>query len=377
MGFWRTHEFISQRAFDSDAQTEVWDLPSRGMLSNLLIEIVATSGSTNQDLYMGDIISKVEVIGNGSTVIKSYDGRQCQAIACYDNGYFPPDKEYTPSGDCWGYFNVAFGRWPGDERYALNCGDWQSLELKITYDLAAGGTLGTTGFTTGTGYLTVWGLYAPVDAGFTPTGFIRSEEKKTYTTSAGGTEDLDLPSDFPYRRLMLFTETHGKYPNEGFRYVTINVNNGARKPMDRMEGDNLLHWLAILQGHGFYSHAKRYYLDNTAINYIHPPLRWVRHVNITRMFGTGGEYLNVFDPNVVEVNTIADSGSGFNHMEMQGYCPWGCINLDLEKISGGLDGEAAMQAVWGASLSDDINLEFEELTADVALSIVLEQYARR
>lgn len=377
MGFWRTHYFISQRAFESDAQTEVFDLPSRGMLSNLLIELMATSGSENSDLYMADILSKIEIIGNGSTVIKSYDGRQCQAIMAFDDGFLPPDKEYSPSGDCWGYFDIRFGRFLGDEKYALNCGDWQSLELKLTYDLAAGGTKGTTGFTTATGQFTVWGLYAPVEAGFTPVGYIKSEEKKVYTTSAAGTEDLDLPTDYPYRRLLLFTETHGKYPNEAFRYTTINVNEGARKPVDRLEGDDFIHWQALLLKHGTFMHTKRYYMDNTQTNYIHSPLRYMRAAHIQRQYACGFHMLSVFDPNVCGIDSEAATGSGFYHMTVWGVCPWGALVFDLEKQSGGLDGRPAMEAVWGANESDDIDLEFEALTADIAVSILLEQYARR
>lgn len=377
MGYWRTHYFKSERGFESDAQTEVFDLPSRGMLSNLCLEIRAQAGSENVARYVADILSKIEIIGNGSTVIKSYDGRQCQAIMAFDDLVMPPDKETSPSGTCWGYFDIRFGRFLSDEKYALNCGDWQSLELKLTYALTAGGVIDTTGFTAGSGYLTVWGLYAPVEAGFTPQGYIKSEEKKTYTTSAGGTEDLDLPKDYPYRRLLLFTETRTAYPNQAFRYTTINVNEGARKPLDRFEGDDFIHWQALLLKHGGFKHHKRYYIDNTIATNIAPPLWYIRGASVGPGLGIGfGFKWTTFDNNVVALGTEETTGDGWAHIDFWGLCPWGALVIDLERQSG-LDGRPAMEAVWGCNETDDIDLEFEALTGSLAVSIVLEQYARR
>jgi len=376
MGFWRTHYFLSERSFASDAQTEVFDLPSKGIISDLMLEIVALSGSTNQDIFMADILTKIEVIGNGSTVIKSYDGHQCQAIACYDDGRFPPDKEYSPSGTCWGYFDIRFGRYPGDEKYALDCGKWDSLELKLTYDLAAGGTKGTTGFTTATGKLTVWGRYAPVGAGFSPTGYIKSEEKKTYTSAANTDYELDLPTDYPYRRLMLFQETLGTDVQHGFQYTTIDINEGTRKPLDRMHGNDLRHWQAMLAG-GDLFWAKRYYIANLAEwTTSYGPLRFIRMAHLTGHAASQAPYCNALDTHMISYRGTG-SGAGFITVAFTGFCPHGCMCIDLEKWSGGLDGQAAMVSAWGATEKDDIDLDFHANRASLALSILLEQYVTR
>lgn len=367
MGFWKTHYFIPQRDLAGTAQTEVFDLPRMGIISNLMLRFVFHSGSSNTDTYVADAISKIEIIGNGSTVIKSYDGRQIQAIMAFDDLVMPPDKEYSPDGGCYGYFDIRFGRFPGDEKYALDCSQWQSLELKITYDLAAGAIISTTGFATTPKELTALGLYAPVGAAFSPVGLIKSEEKKTYTTTAGGTEDLNLPSDYPYRRLLLFTETHAKYPQQGFAYTTININEGAKKPLDRLAGEDFTQWQSMLLKHGNFRHTKRYYVVSGTLN-IHPPVRWIRNAYFMPYKGSGPA---VIDPNVLQLTCVA---TGWEQVTIEGLCPWGALVIDLERQSG-KDGLDAMKACWDATPQDDINLEIVEGLADIAISIVLEQYA--
>lgn len=373
MGFWRTHYFVPKRLFQSSAQTEVFALPTKGMLSQLLVEIQAYSGTQNKSIHMADIVTKLEIIGNGSTVIKSYDGKQCQAIMCFDDLKFPPDRMYSPSGLCYGYFDIRFGRWPGDEKYALDCGRWDSLDLKITYTLAASGTLETDGFKAGTGYLTVYGLYAPLAPGFTPVGYIRSEEKRTYTTSASETFVLDLPDDYPYRRLMLFTETNDIQPMQAFGDVTIDVNNGAKRPIDNFNGDDLVQWLAIIHRWPDFSYHKRYAINKSGQNTFYTPIRYMRGGSHMDMSATGGLVWVGLDPDKWISGDLGGSGWSYTEITSRGMCPWGALCFDLERLSG-RDGRDAMMAVWDCNEKDDIDLEWTAVTGSVAISILLEQY---
>ena len=58
-----------------DAAIETIDLPKKGILTELTIQARAT-GSFSDDLVipMWDILQKIEVLVNGSKVIKSYNG---------------------------------------------------------------------------------------------------------------------------------------------------------------------------------------------------------------------------------------------------------------------------------------------------------------
>jgi hypothetical protein len=369
MGYWLWKYFKSLKAFDSDAQTEVFDLPKMGIISNLLVEIQATAGSTNIDVFMADAITKIEVIGNGSTVIQSLSGRQVQASAARDDHQLPPDKEYSPSGTCWGYFDIRFGRYPGDPKYALDCSKWASLELKITYALAAGATIGTTGFTTATGKIGITGLFSPDGAGLNPVGYIKKEQKKIYTSSANGSADLELPTDFPFRRIMMETQTRLGSVYGGFTNITVNINNGARKPIDNMLGGDLLLLDQALMGNPVFIHRKRYYLA-AAINHLSTPVGWAVSAFIAEYVGTA-HYLTALDPNDVGAQCGSVTSGG---VVVLGYCPWRTLAIDLEAQTK-KDGRDAMIDAWGYDQKADIHLEHIQSTASLAEAVVLEQYA--
>lgn len=371
MGFWLWKYFKSQKSFDSDAQTEVFDLPKKGIISNLIIETYAISGSTKANIMSQDIISKVEVIGNGSTVIQSLSGKEIQASQAWDDGQLSVDKEMSPSGGCYGYFDIRFGRYPGDQKYALDCSKWDSLELKITYNLAAGGTLGTTGYTTATGKLTIYGLYSPDGAGLSPVGYLKKAQKKIYTTSAGGSQDLELPTDYPFRRLILLITTNGYLPYQAFQYVTININNGARKPIDNMMGNDLMNIDQNMRGNPLFAHIARYYLTS-GLNYIWSRIGWIRSGNAFRLESTllGNE----INPTYVQVTAGANCAG---HVDAYGLLPEKSLCIDLEKWSGGKDGHEAMMDVFGFDEKADIHLEHTQQTASIASQVVLEQYATK
>jgi len=371
MGFWLHKVFLAARNLGTfDAGTDVFNLPRVGVISNLLLELYAKSGSENEDIYLADVISKVEVIGNGSTVIQSLDGKQIQASQAYDDGKWSMDKELAPSGGCYGYFDIRFGRFVGDQKYALDCSKWASLELKITYNLVAGGAIGTTGFTTSIGTFRITGLFSPDGAGLAPIGFIKKAEKKTYTTSADGSADLELPTDYPFRRLLLFQETKAHYIHEGFRYVTINVNDGARKPIDNLGGEELMRLQGAIAGNPLFRHWKRYTCLSASVSY-NPPIRWIANAIVSKMGAGAIAALEVIENVGV---TLVSQANLPAVIEVSGYLPWGGLAIDLEKQSG-KDGVEAMLDCWGYDQSADIHLEHTQWTADLALSVVLEQYA--
>jgi len=304
MGYWLWKYFKSRGLTDQVILgTDIIDLPKHGIISNLILELQAMTGNINVDKYLADAILKVEVIGNGSTVIQSLDGKQIQASASYDDLRMPPDKELSPSGTSWAYFDIRFGRYPGDQKYALDCSKWQSLELKITYDLKAGGTIGTTGFVTTTGYTSVYGLYSPDGAGLSPVGFIKKAEKKVYTSSAGGSEE-------------------------------------------------------------------RYYIA-TGSTPFSTPIRWATEGSLGIQGVSSNVYFNVFD---MASQAVAVAAATYVSIGISGYCPWGSLNIDLEKQSG-KDGVEAMMDCWGYDQDADIHLQHTQASAGTAESIVLEQYA--
>lgn len=369
MGFWLWRKFLSERDFTADQCTEVIDLPRQGIISNLMIETYNLSGTGNIGIFSQNTLTKVEVIGNGSTVIQSLTGRQIQASMEYDDNQMTPDKEFSPSGGCYGYFNIKFGRYVGDPLYALDCSKWNSLELKITYDVDAGGSQGDTGFTDSYGKLSIYGLYSPDGAGLAPIGYLKKAQKKTYTSVADATQDLELPTDYPFRRLILLITTDGYPPYSAWQYVTININNGARKPIDNMLGNDLMQLDLAMRGNPIWNHSKRYYLAASQ-NTVPSRIGWIRAVHGYSLNGT-------FQMDVIGFNTalMTPNVAGSGHVDFWGYCPEQSLCIDLEKWSGGKHGVEAMMDTFGFDQTADIHLQHTEQTASLAMQVVLEQYA--
>jgi len=256
--------------------------------------------------------------------------------------------------------------------YALDCSRWNSLQLRLTYSLAAGGTIDTTGFVLSGSRITAWAHYAPVAAGFSPVGYIRSEEKHVWTTAATTNYSFDLARDHPYRRLMLVCNTLNSYVRHAFNHVTVNVNQGAIKPIDRFDGDDFVHENAMEFGE--FRHTKRYYQADVAVwTTFYTPLRWKTNVLLTGGASYGAGYCNVNDPKNI---TAMGTGAGAGHVQITalGYCPHGALMFDLEKRSGGLVGPEAMMTAWAARHTDDIDLEIYAARADYSCAYVLEQY---
>jgi len=370
MGFWLYKTFQSQKSFDGDSGTEVFDLPKRGIISNIMLESYALSGTQKVSIMSQDIFSKIEIIGNGSTVIQSLTGTQVQASQAHDDGRLSQDKEMVPSGGCYGYFDIRFGRFVGDPKYALDCGRWDAVELKVTYDLAAGGTKGTTGYTTATGKLKAYGLYSPEGDGVSPVGYLKKELKKTHTTTAGGTEDLALPTDFPYRRILLCHKTNYYPMNDPFQYVTLDINNGARKPLDNLSGADLMQFERMLEKQVMYHQVVEMYLSGA--DYLFPRLGFV----ISGAYFSEDTTLVGGDIGVGNVHVHA-GGAGTGYVHAYGFHPDRTLSIDLEKWSGGKDGVEAMMDCLGYDQSADIHLQHTQQHADSTSHIVLEQYASK
>ena len=198
MPFWQ-REVVRDSVSMTFAQTYELDLPKTGQLGSLLLYVRSTQNAapflTAVKWRLIDYISKVEVIGNGSEVIKSFDGRQALASAFYDDGRVPsgiwrhysntPHRQVIP---------INFGRWIRDQIYGLDLSKWDQVTLKVTNDATA------TEFTTD---ITVTVEAEWMREGGAFSGYMREEEWKVWAPAAGVTEYSDLPTGRPIRRILL------------------------------------------------------------------------------------------------------------------------------------------------------------------------------
>ncbi|MDP1807325.1 MAG: hypothetical protein Q8K72_19260, partial [Acidimicrobiales bacterium] len=183
------------------AQTYEYDLPKNGILGSLVLYLRSTDTGagflTAVKWRLIDYISKIEVIADGATVIKSFDGRQALACAFYDQGGLEPPsmwRHYSNSPHRQ-WIPIHFGRRLFDELHALDLSRFNQVTLKITNDATA------SEFTTDIDIDVI--AYWLREGMARPTGYYREEEWKTWSPAAAAKEYNDLPVALPIRRILL------------------------------------------------------------------------------------------------------------------------------------------------------------------------------
>jgi len=178
------------------------DLPESGMLSALMLRFDADCESAAT--YSGDPwrlidhITKVEIIANGATVIKSYSGFELQYINFLSQGQVPPHFWRNYAGNTqMDYCLILFGRFLNDPEYGLDLSQFDNVELRITNSGSA--TYYSADFRLGI----MQNYLRDVPGGFR--GYIRSEEWRKWTTVANTTKYLVLPTEYPISGLYVRT----------------------------------------------------------------------------------------------------------------------------------------------------------------------------
>jgi hypothetical protein len=179
------------------------DLPDSGFLGSIVVRVDGTcqtdAAIAAEKWRIIDYISKIQVIANGSKVIKDLTGRQLQALNWYDQGVMPNAKwnEYA-SAVQQEYFLLNFGRYLHDDAMGLDLSRFDTVQLVFTNN------------TSSTYYSADWTISTlgefKRDGGAFPLGYVRSEEYKTWSATADTWEYNDLPTEGKLRRLCLELE---------------------------------------------------------------------------------------------------------------------------------------------------------------------------
>ena len=117
------------------------DLPEKGMLSALMVDYAAGClYATHPGVPVNKMFKKVEVLVNGSKVIKSFDFEQGRALAHYHGFDLSTLGNYNRANvvrdDNYHTLPILFGRYPGDKEYMLDMEQYSNPQLRITYDCA-------------------------------------------------------------------------------------------------------------------------------------------------------------------------------------------------------------------------------------------------
>lgn len=186
------------------------DLPKANMIGDVHVRLATTGTGT-----VAQTVSKIEVVGNGSHVIKSYSGAQVRALSVFDMANYPASTAggTTDSDDFW----IQFGRFNGDELCMLPAKIFKTLQLKITWS--------ATGTTVTAQVLDVMCNEYVSDDDALEKLILKDTEIEAKATGTGYT-DFELPLGNLYRRFMLIVGTATTVTDFALR-----VNNGASIPI--------------------------------------------------------------------------------------------------------------------------------------------------
>lgn len=175
-------------------------LPYQGLLGSLLLKFsgdeVSGLGANGGSWRLIDYLSQVQVVVNGSIVIKSYTGYELMGLTWFDQGVLPDGdwRNYasnTQFQDCL----INFGRFFKDTICGLDLSKYSSVELWIT------NTATSSQFTD---YSVSVDAFYLMDA---PAGqfpnYMNTQEWAVWTTVQDQWMYWNLPTEYPIRRIAL------------------------------------------------------------------------------------------------------------------------------------------------------------------------------
>lgn len=238
---------VNDKALSTTATsgTETIDLPERGILLNLTI--LWRHNMTYTDNTMLPIhyaLKKIEVLVNGSTVVKSVTGSQIRALMWYNGGPFGQLNDYDQGGGgnkTYHQFTLYFSRSNVDDLFGLDLSQYANPQLRITWDAAVTSHDGVT-YDVGTTPAVVFNVMAKImesaPADFSGK-YIQTREISSWTFAASTERNTEIPRGRSLRGIML----RAGYNNNGYfdfwEKVKLDFDNGAYMPLD-MDYENLL-----------------------------------------------------------------------------------------------------------------------------------------
>jgi len=220
---YRLATILAREAVSTDF-TKVIDLNLADPVSQFQITYESTGvGSGDADGHVAKCITKIELV-DGSDVLYSLSGQECQAVDFYHRKIEPANLNYNLAGtEGFWVFNVNFGRYLWDTLFAFEPGKFTNPQLKITIDRDAGGVQSVAGFLTVQAHIFD-------EKTVTPEGFLMHKEIKDYGLGDASHEYTDLPTDYLYRKLFIAAQTYDVGLEHLIDTIKLSEDNDRRIP---------------------------------------------------------------------------------------------------------------------------------------------------
>ncbi|GAI90516.1 unnamed protein product, partial [marine sediment metagenome] len=207
------------------AGVKVIDLLLKDVVSELVVKWVGVSKGTLLTDHPTGMIDKIELI-DGTDVLLSLTSEEMTALAYYDTLKSPVCHINTKTNYALELIlRHRFGRKLYDPELALDPKRFRNPQLRITYDSDGCQDAVTSG------YLEVY-AHCFDEKAVSPSGFLMSKEHYTYTpTAASSHKYIDLPTDFPIRKMLIKAHYAAQFFHSTLGHVKLSEDNDKRYPL--------------------------------------------------------------------------------------------------------------------------------------------------
>lgn len=206
--------------------TKIIDVALDDIVSSFLLIWKTTIATASIMLApLTSCISKIEII-DGSDVLFSLSGAEAQALAYYNTGASPFNNiSLTATDETICLIPILFGRFIGDDQLAFKPSNFRNPQLRITWDEDASNT------SVVVNELSVRAMVFDQKA-VSPVGFLMSKEIKSFVPAANSNEYTDLPTDYPYRLMMLQSNSTTLDPFTPIGSIKLSEEHDKKIPFD-------------------------------------------------------------------------------------------------------------------------------------------------
>lgn len=232
------HAVLLSHESIATAGTKTLDVTLRDKISRINIQVKATNNGSTPTAHPAKIISKIEVV-DGSDVIFGLSGQELLALQFFSTRQTPfIINNYLDDVMNVVNYEIYFGRYLYDPILALDPAKFTNPQIKITHNLASGGSAPDAATLEVTA-----DIFDEKD--ITPAGFLMAKENVSFTLVASANEYIDLPTDYALRQLLVMSLANDKQPWQQYNTVKLSEDNDKRIPFDDKTSD-LLKYMGAL-----------------------------------------------------------------------------------------------------------------------------------